>query len=157
MGITVAVVGLAVLATLPFSGPLLAGAGVAATAVATAANATVAAGLTIAGSSILVAAASTGGRRPTELGKEGEKQAGIDPSKKETIEINGRKRIPDEMKNEILKEVKNVKYISNTQQLKDFADYAKLLNYSLELVVRTTTKVAATVKEAGWKIIYLIT
>ena len=61
------------------------------------------------------------------------------------------------MKNEILKEVKNVKYISNTQQLKDFADYAKLLNYSLELVVRTTTKVAATVKEAGWKIIYLIT
>ena len=85
VGITVAVVGLAVLATLPFSGPLLAGAGVAATAVATAANATVAAGLTIAGSSILVAAASTGGRRPTELGKEGEKQAGIDPSKKETI------------------------------------------------------------------------
>ena len=57
LGFTVAVVGLVVLATLPFSGPLLAGAGAAAATatVVAAANATVAAGLTVAGGSLLYA------------------------------------------------------------------------------------------------------
>lgn len=56
-GFTVAIVGLMILATLPFSGPLFVAAGVATTTVATAANAIVASGLTVAGGSILVAAA----------------------------------------------------------------------------------------------------
>ena len=52
-------------------------------------------------------------------------------------------------------EVKNVKYISNTLQLRDFADYARLTNRTLELFVRPTTKVAITVIKVGWNIHYL--
>ena len=54
-----------------------------------------------------------------------------------------------------LTEVKSVKYISNTQQLRDFADYANATGRSLELYVRPTTKVAQTVIDAGWDIKYL--
>ena len=56
VGISVAGIGLLVLASLPFCGPLLAGVGVSAATAATAANATVATGLTIAGSSLVSAA-----------------------------------------------------------------------------------------------------
>ena len=52
MGLAVAAIGLVVLATLPFSGPLLAGAGIAASTVATAANVTVATGLSVAGGAL---------------------------------------------------------------------------------------------------------
>ena len=54
-----------------------------------------------------------------------------------------------------LTEVKNIKYISNTQQLRDFADYANATGRSLELYVRPTTKVAQTVIDVGWDIKYL--
>ena len=92
---------------------------------------------------------------PNEVGKIGERLAGIDPTAKQTIQINGRTRIPDAMSVTTLTEVKNVKYISNTQQLRDYADYAKLTNRALELYVRPTTKVAKTVTEAGWQIKHL--
>ena len=92
---------------------------------------------------------------PSEVGKIGERLAGIDPTAKQTIQINGRTRIPDAMSATTLTEVKNVKYISNTQQLRDYADYAKLTNRALELYVRPTTKVAKTVTEAGWQIKHL--
>ena len=78
--------------------------------------------------------------------------AGIGKGPKESIQINGRTRIPDAMTKTTLTEVKNVKYISNTQQLRDFADYARATNRSLELWVRPTTRVAKTVIEAGWHI-----
>ena len=54
-GITIATIGIMILATLPFSGPLLAGAGVTTVTVATTANAAVATGLTVAGGSIISA------------------------------------------------------------------------------------------------------
>ena len=56
-----------------------------------------------------------------------------------------------------LTEVKNVKYISNTQQLRDFATYANMQRtpLKLELWVRPTTRVAQTVIDAGWHINYL--
>lgn len=92
---------------------------------------------------------------PNEIGKIGEKLAGIDASAKVPIQINGRTRIPDAMTDSSLIEVKNVKYISNTQQLKDFADYANATGKTLELYVRPTTTVAKTVTKAGWNIHHL--
>ena len=89
---------------------------------------------------------------PNKMGKVGESLAGINPKAKQRININGRVRIPDAMTNTTLTEVKNVKYISNTQQLRDFADYAKLTNRNLLLYVRPTTKISKTVLDAGWEI-----
>lgn len=92
---------------------------------------------------------------PNEIGKMGEQLAHIDPSKKVHIQINGRTRIPDALSPTVLTEVKNVKTISNTKQLRDFADYARQTNRSLELWVRPTTRISSTVIDAGWKIKYL--
>ncbi len=97
-----------------------------------------------------VRSATTGS--PYSMGRAGERMAGIGKGPKESIQINGRTRIPDAMTKTTLTEVKNVKYISNTQQLRDFADYARATNRSLELWVRPTTRVAKTVIEAGWHI-----
>lgn len=101
----------------------------------------------------LIKKATTGS--PNDIGKMGEMLAGIDPKAKTIIEINGRRRIPDAMTDTLLKEVKNVKYISNTQQLRDFAQYANDTGRALELWVRPTTKVAQTVRDAGWTIRHL--
>lgn len=100
---------------------------------------------------------TTAAKKPSSnaLGKMGEEMAGIDPSRKVPIEVNNRRRIPDALDDYTLTEVKNVKYISNTRQLWDFADYAELTGRSLELWVRPTTRVAKTVLDAGWNIRYL--
>ena len=92
---------------------------------------------------------------PTKIGQIGEQLAGISSKGKTKIFVNGRNRIPDKLTNGVLTEVKNVKYISNTQQLKDFADFAKQTGRQLELYVRPTTQVAQTVIDAGWNIKYL--
>ena len=92
------------------------------------------------------------GNSPYEIGKAGENMAGIDQSAKSTIQINGRNRIPDELTNTALREVKNVKYISNTQQLRDYRDFALSTGRKYILVVRPTTVIARTVIAAGWKI-----
>lgn len=75
--------------------------------------------------------------------------AGIDQSAKQSIQINSRTRIPDAPTETTLTEVKKVKYISNTQPLRDFAAYANATGRSLELWVRPTTRVAKTVIDAG--------
>ena len=102
---------------------------------------------------VKVNSATTGS--PNSMGQAGERLAGIDCSAKQPINVNGRVRIPDAMTNSVLKEVKNVKYISNTQQLRDFATYANATGRTLELWVRPTTKVAQTVTSAGWNLHYL--
>ena len=89
------------------------------------------------------------------IGKAGEELAGIDPAAKQSITINGRTRIPDKLTFDALIEVKNVKYISNTLQLRDFAQYATTNHLGLELFVRPTTRIARTIIEAGWNINYL--
>ena len=89
---------------------------------------------------------------PYEIGRAGEDLAGIDQNAKTSIEINGRTRIPDNLSETALTEVKNVKYISNTLQLRDYADYAHANGLSLELYVRPTTRIAKTVINAGWNI-----
>ena len=100
-----------------------------------------------------VHAATTGSSNA--MGKAGERMAGIDPKAKKSIEINGRTRIPDALTDVKLTEVKNVKYISNTQQLRDFADYAHVKDLKMELFVRPNTRVAKSILEAGWDIKYL--
>ncbi len=92
---------------------------------------------------------------PHQKGVNGENLANIDPRQKVKISINGRIRIPDGLTDTKLTEVKNVKYISNTLQLRDFADYAKLTNRELELFVRPTTKIAKTITGSEWTIKYL--
>ena len=89
------------------------------------------------------------------IGKIGEQLAGINPKAKTSIQVNGRTRIPDALTDNTLVEVKNVKYISNTSQLKDFATFAKNTGRTMDLYVRPTTKVAKTVIDAGWNIKYL--
>ena len=100
-----------------------------------------------------VHAATTGSSNA--MGKAGERMAGINQSAKKPIQINGRTRIPDAMTDTMLTEVKNVKYVSNTQQLRDFATFANDTGRSLELWVRPTTRIAKTVLDAGWNIKYL--
>ena len=92
---------------------------------------------------------------PNQIGKIGEQLAGINSKGKTKIFINNRYRIPDKLTDDVLTEVKNVQYISNTRQLKDFADFAKQTGRSLELYVRPTTYVTQAVRDAGWKIRYL--
>ena len=92
---------------------------------------------------------------PNQIGQIGEQLAGISSKEKTPILINGRIRIPDKLTAGVLTEVKNVKYISNTQQLKDYADFARKTGRQLELYVRPTTKVSQTVLDAGWQIKYL--
>ena len=99
---------------------------------------------------VKVRSATTGS--PNSMGQAGERMAGIDQSAKQSIQVNGRTRIPDALTETTLTEVKNVKYISNTQQLRDFATYANATGRSLELWVRPTTRVARTVVDAGWHI-----
>ena len=92
---------------------------------------------------------------PNQIGQIGEQLAGISSKGKTKIFINGRNRIPDKLTDGVLTEVKNVKYISNTQQLKDFADFAHQPGRQLELYVRPKTQVAKTLIDAGWNIKYL--
>ena len=152
--------GLLILATLPFSGPLLAtAAGVTAASASTVAavgTAVTAAGMAVAGGGLIVAAVSNGGSKPTKVGRDGERQAGINSSKKTQIVINNRSRIPDRLTSSVLTEVKNVKYLANILQLRDYAAYAKQEKLDLELIVRKSTKVLSTVKNAGWNILYIL-
>ena len=92
---------------------------------------------------------------PNDIGKVGEQLAGINPNAKTSIQVNGRTRIPDALTPSTLTEVKNVKYISNTSQLRDFATFAKNTGRTMELYVRPTTKIAQTVIDAGGDIKYL--
>ena len=92
---------------------------------------------------------------PQQIGAIGERLAGIDVKAKQVITVNGRNRIPDALTVSELIEVKNVKYLSNTLQLRDYAQHAKDTDRSLQLCVRPTTKVSQTVINAGWNIRYL--
>ena len=103
--------------------------------------------------SIDIAKATSG--TPNSMGQAGERLAHINPKAKTTIRINGRNRIPDKLTKRTLTEVKNVKYISNTRQLRDFADYADIYGLKKILYVRPNTRVASSLIRAGWKVKYL--
>lgn len=66
---------------------------------------------------------------------------------KTVISVNGRKRIPDGLKDHVLSEVKNVKSLSYTRQLKDFQQFAKATDRQFDLYVRSSTKLSGPLKE----------
>jgi RHS repeat-associated protein len=82
-----------------------------------------------------------------EVGREGERQAGVNPNKpKERIESRtgtAKYRIPDESNETSIKEVKNVKELKVTNQLKDFAKEAQASERDLTLKLRENTKIGA--------------
>ena len=51
--------------------------------------------------------------------------------------------------------MKNVPYISNTKQLKDYAEHANNLGLKKRLHVRPGTQVSSAIEAAGWEIIEL--
>ena len=53
-------------------------------------------------------------------------------------------------------EVKNVKRLSNTRQLRDFARIASENQYRKILITRTNTVLSNPLKEAGWELIKAI-
>lgn len=153
-GFVLMAVGIALLAAIPTGGGslLLAGLGVSSVAATSAASAFFYTGAVATAGSILMASQS-GGAWPVKKGQEGEKQAGIDPKNKTKIRINGRNRVPDEIDGSHLTEVKNTNYVSNTLQLRDYAQIASLRGLALRLIVREGTKIAKTVIKAGWEIV----
>lgn len=76
-------------------------------------------------------------------GSRAEQRAGIDPGKKRPIRVTDpntgqtRTRIPDELddENHVLREVKNVKRLYATQQLRDMAQWARDNGYKMVIVV----------------------
>lgn len=62
--------------------------------------------------------------------------------------INGRNRIPDGITSTTLSEVKNVKALSYTRQLRDFADIAKQQGLRYDLYVRPSTKLSGPLMKA---------
>jgi Restriction endonuclease fold toxin 7 len=79
-----------------------------------------------------------GGPRVVAAGKEGEAavRAVVDIGEKKPYKINGRTRIPDGIKGNILSEVKNVNKLSYTRQLRDYAAIAKREGLEFHLYVR---------------------
>ncbi|MBW7877596.1 MAG: hypothetical protein H3C47_16590, partial [Candidatus Cloacimonetes bacterium] len=93
---------------------------------------------------------------PHVLGKEGEKfvrdRYDIGPPTK--ITINGRDRIPDgiSLEKKVVSEVKNVRKLSLTRQLRDYLDHAEAKGMEFHLYVRTNTKLSPSLlklKEEG--------
>ena len=123
------------------------------TAKAASAAATVAKGVALTKSAltrkpgeILIPKTKTGGVKPVNIGKAGERAVGIH-GPKTPIKINGRKRIPDQLTNKILTEVKNVKKLSYTKQLRDFNDFAVQNGLRFELYTRPDTIVSGPLAE----------
>lgn len=67
---------------------------------------------------------------------------------KMAIQIGGRTRIPDALTRTTLTEVKNVKSLSFTRQLKDFYTYAKQNGLDFILYTRPNTTLSGPLQEA---------
>jgi hypothetical protein len=91
-----------------------------------------------------------GGLKPVRVGQAGEDavRAEYDIGTKQTISVNGRDRIPDGLTDTTLSEVKNVKSLSFSSQLRDFADYAKAHGLKYDLYVRPTTTFSGPLTQA---------
>lgn len=72
-----------------------------------------------------------------EMGRAGERAAGIADKPKKAIEVDGRKLFPDEMTDTSLTEVKNVKRQGYTKQLKAYQKYANSQPDKLKFVLFT--------------------
>ncbi len=77
------------------------------------------------------------------LGRAGEDAVGITQAKIGVkVPSSGRMVFPDKITDEVLKEVKNVKYQSLTQQLRDYLEIARARGLEYELWLRPSTKVS---------------
>jgi hypothetical protein len=87
-----------------------------------------------------------GGAGPVRVGQAGEAavRSVADIGPKIPIKIAGRTRIPDGLNRDArsLSEVKNVQSLSYTQQLRDFATYARQSHFQFDLWVRPTTRLS---------------
>jgi len=85
-----------------------------------------------------------------QLGRAGEDAAGIVQGAKQRIPSvtrPGRHRVPDELTEVTLREIKNVANQSNTSQLRDFLEYAKNTNRTFILETRATTKISGPLQD----------
>ena len=93
-----------------------------------------------------------------QIGKIGEKISGIIKNTKK-FNVNGRVRIPDGITRKFVQEVKNVKSLSLTSQLRDYMQLANSMGKRLELFIRPNTYLSGPLKQAikqyGVKITYL--
>ena len=93
---------------------------------------------------------SRGGAGPVRAGQAAENAVrrvyDIGPKKK--ITVNGRKRVPDGLTDEVLSEVKNVKSLSFTRQLKDSRDFARNNDLEFHLYVRYDTTLSRPLLDA---------
>ena len=92
----------------------------------------------------------TGGARPVRIGQAGEAAVRRvhDIGPKRPIDINGRRRIPDGITPQVLTEVKNVRRLSFTRQLRDFADFAEQTGRRFDLFVRRDTLLSGPLSDA---------
>ncbi|MDV6014396.1 putative toxin [Haloechinothrix sp. LS1_15] len=67
---------------------------------------------------------------------------------KEAITVNNRDRIPDGITSKGVHEVKNVKYLSNTRQIRDYKQFADSTGRKLHLDTRTDTRLAEPLRKA---------
>ena len=85
-----------------------------------------------------------------QLGAEGEMavRAAYDIGEKSAVRIGGRLRVPDGLTEEVLSEVKNVKSLSYTRQLRDYADFAAQTGRRFDLYVRSSTRLSGPLRAA---------
>ena len=84
-----------------------------------------------------------GGAWPVRVGQAGEEAAGITgPKVRIPIPGTDRIRIPDELTETTLREVKNIQYLSLTTQLSDFLNYAQATGREFILDVRQGTRIS---------------
>ena len=93
---------------------------------------------------------TTGGAAPVRIGQAGEAavREAVDIGPKVRISVGGRARIPDGLTDSVLSEVKNVKSLSFTQQLRDFATHADKNGLRFDLFVRPTTELSTPLQQA---------
>jgi RHS repeat-associated protein len=113
----------------------------------------IAKGFQVAGSIASIAQlgyAARGGLAAVRAGQAGEAavRAAVDIGPKTAINIAGRTRIPDGLTNTVLSEVKNVKSLSFTQQLRDFSQYAGQKGLQFNLYVRPGAQLSGPLLDA---------
>ncbi len=85
-----------------------------------------------------------------QIGKIGEKLSGIIKNTKSFRMASGNMRIPDGLSwsKKLLQEVKNVKSLSLTSQLRDYMQFSKANGLAMELFIRPNTYLSGPLKQA---------
>jgi hypothetical protein len=96
------------------------------------------------------AVAARGGAAAVRAGQAGEAavRAATNIGPATRITVNGATRIPDGLTGTVLSEVKNVGALSYTQQLRDFAAFARQSGRQFDLYVRPNTQLSGPLQDA---------